>query len=38
MFERVKEIHNILPAIKSIQSNVKYVDLSWDTKFIKMEK
>ncbi len=37
-FERVKEIYNILPAIKSIQSNVKYVDLSWDTKFIKMEK
>ncbi len=37
-FERVKEIHNILPAIEPIQSNVKYVDLSWDTKFIKMKK
>lgn len=37
-FERIKEIHNILPAIKSIQNNVKYVDLTWETKYIKMEK
>lgn len=37
-FETIKEIHNILPAIKQLKSDVKYIDLSWEkTKYLKME-
>lgn len=37
-FETIKEIHNILPAIKQLKNDVKYIDLSWEkTKYLKME-
>lgn len=38
-FETIKEIHNILPAVKQLKNEIKYIDLSWEkTKYLKMEK
>lgn len=38
-FETIKEIHNILPAVKQMKKDIKYIDLSWEkTKYLKMEK
>jgi cell division septal protein FtsQ len=36
VYERIKSIHDILPAIKNLKLKTKYVDLSWkETKYIK---
>ncbi len=39
VFERIKDIHDILPKIKQFAHQVKYVDLSWkESKYLKMEQ
>jgi len=36
VFERIKAIHDILPAVKELKLKTKYIDLSWrDAKYIK---
>ncbi len=38
VFERIKSIHDILPAVKRMKLKTKYIDLSWkDSKYIKEE-
>ncbi len=35
-YERIKSIHDILPAVKQLKLKTKYIDLSWrDSKYIK---
>ncbi|MCD7780780.1 MAG: FtsQ-type POTRA domain-containing protein [Candidatus Gastranaerophilales bacterium] len=36
VYERIKSIHDILPAVKQLKLKAKYIDLSWkDAKYIK---
>lgn len=36
VYERIKAIHDILPAVKELKLKTKYIDLSWrDAKYIK---
>ncbi|MCD7740529.1 MAG: FtsQ-type POTRA domain-containing protein [Candidatus Gastranaerophilales bacterium] len=38
VYERIKAIHDILPAVKKMELKTKYIDLSWkDSKYIKEE-
>lgn len=37
-FERIKPIGNIISEIKSLNENVKYVDMAWETKYLKLNK
>lgn len=38
LYERIKSIHHILPKVKDMAEQIKYVDLSWkDSKYLKME-
>jgi cell division septal protein FtsQ len=39
LYERIKRIYTILPQISNVNSNVKYVDLSWDkVNYLKLDK
>ena len=38
-FERIKSISDILPEVKELNENIKYIDLSWkESKYIKLNK
>lgn len=38
VFERIKPIKNIIPAVKRLPEKAKYIDLSWrESKYIKLE-
>lgn len=37
-FERIKSIQDIMPELKVLKENVKYVDLAWETKYLKLNK
>lgn len=37
-FERIKSIQDIMPELKILKENVKYVDLAWETKYLKLNK
>lgn len=38
-FERIKSIHDIMPELKAIKENIRYIDLSWkESKYIKLNK
>lgn len=39
VFERIKRIYTILPQIQEVDSQVKYIDLSWDkVNYLKLKK
>lgn len=39
VFERIKAISDILPEVKMLNENIKYIDLSWkESKYIKLDK
>ena len=39
VFERIKRIHTILPQIKDVDSQIRYIDLSWDkVNYLKLKK
>ncbi len=39
VFERIKAIRDILPEVKMLKENIKYIDLSWkESKYIKLDK
>lgn len=39
VFERIKSIKSIIPELKLINENIKYVDLSWkESKYLKLDK
>ncbi|MCM1338194.1 MAG: hypothetical protein NC191_00810 [Muribaculaceae bacterium] len=39
VFERIKRIHTILPQIKDVDTQIKYIDLSWDkVNYLKLNK
>ncbi|MBQ8460235.1 FtsQ-type POTRA domain-containing protein [bacterium] len=39
VFERIKRIYTILPQITEVNSNIQYIDLSWDkVNYLKMKK
>ncbi|MBQ4122314.1 FtsQ-type POTRA domain-containing protein [bacterium] len=37
-FERIKSIQDIMPELKILKENIKYVDLAWETKYLKLDK
>lgn len=39
VFERIKRIYTILPQIKDVDSQIRYIDLSWDkVNYLKLKK
>lgn len=38
VFERIKSIQDIMPELKILKENIKYVDLAWETKYLKLDK
>jgi len=39
VFERIKRIYTILPQIKEVDSQIRYIDLSWDkVNYLKLKK
>lgn len=38
VYERIKPIGDILSEVKSLNENVKYVDMAWETKYLKLNK
>jgi len=39
VFERIKRIYTILPQIKDVDNQIRYIDLSWDkVNYLKMKK
>ena len=38
VFERIKSIQDIMPELKILKENIKYVDLAWETKYLKLNK
>lgn len=37
-FEKIRRIPSLLPQVKMINKNVKYIDLRWDTNYIKLDE
>ena len=37
-FDKIQRIPSLLPQVKMINKNVKYIDLRWDTNYIKLDE
>lgn len=38
VYERIKSLRDILTEVKTLNENIKYVDLAWETKYLKLDK
>ena len=38
VYERIKSLREILAEVQNLNENIKYIDLAWETKYLKLDK